>query len=185
MRRPCPNEGKANVLGEGTGMCTQGAAGVGVQTRRKRLAEITSGRTCVQQWAGSKLQRPSERGDAEAGGRAQVWRMSPRERRRRGNALPEGRPCLPRGGNTGAWQRGSGRLAVPGWFSDTAPRQSRSSKQGLAVEQTSVGWGVCAPALKPRRVWEGSARKSQGQNRTGENPPSGIVGGLVESCALS
>ena len=49
MRRPGPNAGKANVLGEATGACTLGAAGVGVQTRTEGLAEITSGRTATQQ----------------------------------------------------------------------------------------------------------------------------------------
>ena len=49
MRRPCPHEGKAIVLGEVTGTCTLGAAGVKVQTRKQGSAEITSGRTAAQQ----------------------------------------------------------------------------------------------------------------------------------------
>lgn len=179
MRRPGPNAGKANVLGEATGACTLGAAGVGVQTRGEGLAEITSGRACAQQWlAASCKDHPSEAMPKPDGGQ-QVWRMSLYERRRRGNALPEGSTCLPRGGNADARQRGSGHLAVPGWFSDTEPRQSRPSKRGRDDEQTSRKRGVCRPELKPGRDWEGSARKSQGQNRTGEIPPSGIVGGLT------
>ena len=41
--------GKAVVLGEETGKCTTGAAGVGVQTRGAGFAEITSGRANFQQ----------------------------------------------------------------------------------------------------------------------------------------
>src|SRR5262245_1789395 len=48
-RRPGPNGGKADVLREETGMCTSGAAGVEVQARRERCAEITSGRSSSQQ----------------------------------------------------------------------------------------------------------------------------------------
>jgi hypothetical protein len=48
-RRPVSNAGKAEVLWEETGKCTTEAAGVGVQARRKRFAEITSGRSLSQQ----------------------------------------------------------------------------------------------------------------------------------------
>jgi hypothetical protein len=48
-RRPGPNVGKAEVLWEETGKCTTRAAGVGVQARRERFAEITSGRSHSQQ----------------------------------------------------------------------------------------------------------------------------------------
>src|SRR5215831_19869975 len=48
-RRPGPNEGKADVVEEETGRCTPRAAGVGVQARRDRYAEITSGRSFSQQ----------------------------------------------------------------------------------------------------------------------------------------
>lgn len=148
MRRPVPNAGKANVLGEATGACTLGAAGVGVQTRGEGLAEITSGRACAQQWlAASCKDRPREAMPKPDGGQ-QVWRMSPYERRRRGNAFPEGRVCLPRGGNDKARQRGSGHLAVPGRFLDTEPRRSRPSKRGRDDEQTSRKRGVRGPELK-------------------------------------
>src|SRR5262247_1235367 len=49
MRRPGPNEGKADVVEEETGRCTPRAAGVGGQARRDRDAEITSGRHFSQQ----------------------------------------------------------------------------------------------------------------------------------------
>ena len=48
-RRPDHDTGKAVVLWEETGMCTTGAAGVGVQAREERFAEITSGRCYSQQ----------------------------------------------------------------------------------------------------------------------------------------
>jgi hypothetical protein len=47
-RRPGPNEGKADVVEEETGRGTPRAAGVGVQARRERYAEITSGRSSSQ-----------------------------------------------------------------------------------------------------------------------------------------
>jgi hypothetical protein len=47
-RRPGHNVGKADVLWEETGESTTGAAGVGVQARRERFAEITSGRSLSQ-----------------------------------------------------------------------------------------------------------------------------------------
>src|SRR5262249_24794923 len=48
-RRPSPNGGKADVLGEETGTGTSRAAGVGVQARGEGCAEITSGRSYSQQ----------------------------------------------------------------------------------------------------------------------------------------
>ena len=180
-RRPGPYAGKANVLGEATGVCTLGAAGAGVQTRGERLAEITSGRSSAQQGLAATCKDHPCEANAEAEWRVKVWRMSPYERRRRGNALPGGNSSLPRGGNTGARQRGSGRLAVPGWLSDTEPRHSRPIKRGRDDEQTSDRWGVCGPVLKPRHVSGRLTKESQGQNRTGEIPPSGIVGGLAET----
>src|SRR5215475_10789884 len=48
-RRPGPNGGKAAVGWEETGRCTTRAAGVEVQARRERCAEITSGRSSSQQ----------------------------------------------------------------------------------------------------------------------------------------
>jgi hypothetical protein len=47
-RRPGPNVGKADVWWEETGEGTTRAAGVGVQARRERFAERTSGRSYSQ-----------------------------------------------------------------------------------------------------------------------------------------
>src|ERR1700738_1052833 len=69
-RRPAPLTGKANVLGEVTGACTLGAAGVGVQTRREGLAEITSGRACAQQGLTATCKDLLCEAIAEAGGGA-------------------------------------------------------------------------------------------------------------------
>ena len=49
MRRPVSVSGKANALGEETGACTLGAAGIEVLTRGERSVEITSGRAYAQQ----------------------------------------------------------------------------------------------------------------------------------------
>jgi hypothetical protein len=48
-RRPGPNEGQVDVVEEETGRGTPRAAGVGVQARTERCAEITSGRSFSQQ----------------------------------------------------------------------------------------------------------------------------------------
>ena len=76
-RRPRPNWGKAIVLGEATGTCTLGAAGVGVQTRRQGSTETTSGRTVAQQGLTATCKDPSQEAKARGGGRAAVRRMSP------------------------------------------------------------------------------------------------------------
>ena len=77
MRRPGPNAGKANVLGEATGASTLGAAGVGVQTRGERMAEITSGRAVAQQGLTATCKDLEQEGDAGGHRSATVRRMSP------------------------------------------------------------------------------------------------------------
>jgi hypothetical protein len=62
-RRPGPNAGKAVVLWEETGMCTTGAAGVGVQARGERFAEITSGRANAQQGLVATCKDPQAEGN--------------------------------------------------------------------------------------------------------------------------
>ena len=63
--------------------------------------------------ADSNLRRPANEANAEECGRDLVGRMSPYERRRRGNARRGGARHHPRHGNTGAGQRGSGHSVVP------------------------------------------------------------------------
>ncbi len=67
-RRPGPNVGKADVLWEETGKCTTGATGVGVQARRERSAEITSGRSYSQPGLTATGEDLLTEGDTEAGG---------------------------------------------------------------------------------------------------------------------
>ncbi len=61
-RRPGPNVGKAVVVWEETGRCTTRAAGVGVQARRERFAELTSGRANVQQGLATTCKDPQAEG---------------------------------------------------------------------------------------------------------------------------
>jgi hypothetical protein len=77
LRRPDASPGKAKVLGEVAGMCTQGAAGVGVQTRREGLAETTTGRACAQQGLTATSKDPVREAMPKPQGGQQVWRMSP------------------------------------------------------------------------------------------------------------
>lgn len=72
-RRSAGKSEKANALGEGTGKGTPGAAGVGAQTRRERLAEITSGRSLSQPGltaTGEDRLREGDRRQAEGWGLA-------------------------------------------------------------------------------------------------------------------
>ncbi len=91
-RRPGLKAGKAEALGEETGMCTPGAAGVGVQARREGLSELTLGTTISQRGLTATREDPSTEGEPEGDGRDLVGRMSPQERRRGGNA-PRGGGC--------------------------------------------------------------------------------------------
>ncbi len=119
--RPGPNAGKADVSWEETSMRTMRSAGVGVQASREGSAEITSGRAISQQGLTTTCKDPSIKAQAGDGGRDLVWRMSPYERGRRGNALRGGAGRHPARGNPASRQRGSGHLAVPGPAPDSAP----------------------------------------------------------------
>ncbi len=113
--------GKAEVVGEVTVKCTSRATAVRIQASRERLAEITSGRATSQQGLAATCKDSPHGRKAEGGERDLVWRMSPYERRRRGNALRDGVGHRLSGGNAIAEQRGSGHLAVPGPYPDTEP----------------------------------------------------------------
>ena len=106
--------GKADVVGEETAISTSRATAVRVQASRERLAEITSGRAISQQGLAATCKDSPAGRQAEGGERDLVWRMSPYERRRRGNALRDGAGHRLGAGNTVAERRGSGHLAVPG-----------------------------------------------------------------------
>ncbi len=90
-----------------------------------------------------------------------VWRMSPYERRRRGNALRDGAGHRLDEGNAIVEQRGSGHLAVPGSCPDTEPGLdgprsrdepvSKLTAQGVYVSQhLSLGVVRKAHGGKPR-----------------------------------
>jgi hypothetical protein len=100
--------GEAGVLGEGMDKCSRGARrGMG-PSACTRVAEIMSGRAIYQQGAGGNLQRPCVQRLCRRRGEGMVWRMSPYERRRGGNAPPGGFQGRPGAGNARSGQRGSG-----------------------------------------------------------------------------
>ena len=106
-RRPVQNAGKAVALWEETGKSTTGGAGVGVQARGKRIAELNVGKDPFPAGARSNLQRLSNQPKGEGGERIWVRRLSPYELRWPGNAgLGDGKR-LPLRGNTLMGQRGS------------------------------------------------------------------------------
>ena len=61
--RAVPDTAKADVLWEGTGMCTRGTAGVEVQASEERFAEITLGRSTSQQGLATTCTDPLTEGD--------------------------------------------------------------------------------------------------------------------------
>ncbi len=79
--------GKVDVVGEVTVKCNPRATAVRIQASRERLAEITSGRATSQQGLAATCKDSPHGRKAEGGERDLVWRMSPYEQRRRGNAL--------------------------------------------------------------------------------------------------
>jgi hypothetical protein len=83
------------------------------------------------------------------------------------------------------WQRGSGRSAVvaTALLGHRAGINSDSQRCDETEGKPALG-GECVPALKLYRELGRPAAESRGQNRTGENPPSGIAGGLVETYVL-
>jgi len=100
--------GEAGVLGEGMDKCSRGARrGMGPSTCT-RVAEIMSGRAIRQQGLARTCKDPARNGNTGGAGRGMVWRMSPYERRRGGNAPPGGFRGRPSADNARSGQRGSG-----------------------------------------------------------------------------
>ena len=106
-RRPVQNVGKAVALWEETGKCTTGGAGVGVQARGKRIAELNVGKDPFPAGARSNLQGLSNQPRGEGGERIWVRHLSPYELRWPGNAGLGDAKHLPLMGNTLTGQRGS------------------------------------------------------------------------------
>jgi len=74
--RPVHKGGKAVVLWEVMGICTTGTAGVWVQTREERFAEITLGRAIIQQGFATTCIDLLYKGKTRDRERILVWRMS-------------------------------------------------------------------------------------------------------------
>lgn len=106
--------GKADVAWEGTVTSTMRGTGTQAQASREGFAEITSGRTISQQGLTATCKDLLNEAEAEGGRRVLVWRMSPYERRRRGNAFRGGARHYPENGNAELGQRGSRHSAAPG-----------------------------------------------------------------------
>ena len=144
-----------------------------------RDSETTSGRAISQQGLATTCKDPSARGTG-VGGRVLVWRMSPYERRRRGNALRDGTRCRSLRGNASKGQRGSRRRAG----SDEAPERSHDSEQSgprlVAVEPWSEPDGQGA-YVSQRLSLSTSGKAPRGKarvaNRTREIRPSGMKTG--------
>ncbi len=152
-----------------------------------RVAEIMSGRTIGQQGRAAICEDPAYNGTTGGAGRAMVWRMSPYERRRRGNALPGGLRGCPDGGNSPAGQRGSGHSVAT--VTEAQPDAEldilRPGFRGEGAKQTPRCRGErCARTVASRhggRLALINGVQSRGQNRTREIRPSGIAGRLQET----
>ena len=115
-----------------------------------------------------------------------VWRMSPYERRRGGNAPPGGLEAAParvtpapgKGALGTRWPRQSGTHQTQSWT-------TRGLHRGKGAKQTPPRRGEgCASTAVSRRGGRPALRngvQSRGQNRTREIRPSGIVEGLQET----
>ena len=104
--------GEAGVLGEAMGKRSRGARrgiGPGVGTR---VAGIVSGRAICRQGLAAACKDRVHDGHAGGAGRVVVWRMSPYQRRRGGNAPPSGLRGRPGAGNARPGQGGFGHLVA-------------------------------------------------------------------------
>ena len=112
-RRPAASSGKADALWEEMGICTIGAnrgMGPGIQGR---ISRDNAGKGHLPAGACGNLQRPADQAEAEGSRRVLVWRMSPYERRRGGNAFRHDAPRRHvKTGNTCFGRRGSRHMAV-------------------------------------------------------------------------
>ena len=157
-RRPGHNAGKAVALWEETGKSTTEGAGVGVQARGKRVAELNVGKDPFPAGARSNLQRLSNQPSGEGGERIWVRHLSPYELRWPGNAgLGDGKH-LPLRGNTLMGQRGSRSMTAlrkrhhvrTCWTGSPWQTECRASH-----EVNLPARGVCERALKLPRSEEG------------------------------
>jgi hypothetical protein len=150
--------------------------GIEGRTRRDNV-----GKDHLPAGAGSNLQRPGPiRREPIRTGRVMVRRMSPYERRRRGNALRERARLAHDRGNAEVVQRGSGHLAVPD-APRTQCRDQRGLEDGTSPQVNQVREGCMRASALASSHRERLAEESQGQNRTREIRLSGIAGGPGET----
>ena len=180
LSRPAAHAGKVVVVREATGTCTSRATGVEVQASRERHAEITSGRARTQQGPTATCKDPPAEAKAEGGGRVLVWRMSPYERRRRGNALRGGAGRHPATGNTEGQAKG---LSAAGGLRIADVLRTLSRAWAVFRRVGEPGCKPSADGVYARRrlshtaEWEGTRRKAGVANRTREIRPSGMTTG--------
>lgn len=179
--------GEAGVSGQVMDTCSQGARrGMG-PSACTRVAEIMSGRAIAQQGLAATCKDRAHNGDTGGAGRVVVWRMSPYERRRGGNAPPGGFRGRPGAGNARCGQRGSGHSVAMtmGAQPDAVPGILRGLCCGEGAMRTPPRRGEgCASTAVSRaggRLALRNGVQSRGQNRTREIRPSGIVEGLQET----
>ena len=178
--------GEAGVLGEGMDKCSRGARrGMGPSTCT-RVAEIMSGRAIAQQGLATTCKDRAHNGQTGGAGRVVVWRMSPYERRRGGNAPPGGLEAAParvtpapgKGALGTRWPRQSGTHQTQSWITRGLHRgegaRQTPPRRGRGCASTAVSRAGGRPALR-------NGVQNRGQNRTREIRPSGIVEGLQET----
>ena len=151
--------GETGVLGEEADKRSRGARrGMGPSTYA-RIAEIMSGRAIAQQGLATTCKDRAHNANSGGAGRAVVWRMSPYERRRGGNAPPGGLRGRPGAGNARSGQRGSGHsvAAAVGYAPDLGPGyagpaawrrgEANSTAAGRRVRQhrSFARWGKARP----------------------------------------
>jgi len=125
-------------LGEST---RGGRRGMGPSAYARGVG-IMSGRASSQQGLATTCEDPATDGTTEGAGRDEVWRMSPYEQRRRGNALRGDRRGRPERSNASLRQRGSGHSAVQCTQAhpDTEPEAMRTGAVDEGTGQPVV-WG--------------------------------------------
>ena len=123
-----------------------------------RTTEIALGRAFTRQGLAATCKDLSNKGVPEIEGRVKAWRMSPYERRRKGNAFREGARRLPHQGNTDMGQRDSGHLAVTGsvnWETGMSHHRDQPAKQttcsgAYVCQHLSIAVGRKACRAMPR-----------------------------------
>jgi hypothetical protein len=151
--------GEAGVLGQEADKCSRGARrGMGPSTCT-RVAEIMSGRAIAQQGLATTCKDRAHNGSTGGAGRVMVWRMSPYERRRGGNAPPGGLEAAParvtpapgKGALGTRWPRRSGTHQTQSWITrgpaSWRSGEANSTALGRRVRQHCrfARWGKARP----------------------------------------